>query len=363
MLALAIGLKSAGHEAVIASGECFREECSAFGIPFVRAGVDVRKFIEDQGKRGSFTPLRATTELLKVGRREVARLVDELIAPSREADVIIGAGAQIGAPTAAEVAGKPYWFMAYTPQLIPSSFHPPFTIPIMGLPRLANRGLWAGRCLLACDPELSPPPPDLKLFCPPIGSFHLTDERPLPRDLDLFLRGGSPPVYIGFGSMPDQDAGATTRLILEAVKQVGCRAIVSSGWAGLGGMEVPPHVRVVGPISHTILFPRVAATVHHGGAGTSAASARAGIPQLVVHHAFDQIGIGQQVERAGVGPAPVARAALTSAKLAVALRHLLQSTELARTASALGDTIRQRDPVKAVLGMLDRLAGSRLSLP
>jgi vancomycin aglycone glucosyltransferase len=391
MLALAVGLQAAGHAPVIASGECFREECAAFGIPFVRAGVDVRAFLHEHSKRGTFTPLRATVELVRVGRAEAAGFIRDLLAPSREVDLVIGGGAQLAAPTAAEAAGKPYWYMAYTPQILRSMHHPPFTIPIMGLPQFGNRLLWAlsdglstwavgeriqearrelglgrvtdfndhvfprGRSMLACDPELTPPPPDLGLFCPPLGSVHLPDARPLPEELQAFLGSGPAPLYIGFGSMPDQNAAATTRLILEAVNIDGGRAVVSSGWAGLGAGEVPPAVMVVGAVAHATLFAQVVAVVHHGGAGTAAASLRAGKPQLVVHHAFDQVGIGRQVQRAGVGPAPLARAGLTAKKLAAALGELRQQAAFASTAEAIGAEVRRRDPVGTIVNMLDQL--------
>jgi UDP:flavonoid glycosyltransferase YjiC (YdhE family) len=96
--------------------------------------------------------------------------------------------------------------------------------------------------------------------------------------------------------------------------------------------------------------------VHHGGAGTTAAAARAGRPQLVVHHAFDQVATGRQVAQAGLGPPPLARLGLTPERLAEALGPLVQQEAYAQRAAALGEVIRGRDPIQSLLGLLDRLA-------
>src|SRR5262249_11725270 len=144
------------------------------------------------------------------------------------------------------------------------------------------------RTMLAADPEFAPPAPDSPMPVAPDGSFHLPDERPLGEDVERFLAAGPPPVYIGFGSMPDKRAGRTTALFLEAARAAGTRVILSRGWAGFGEGARGDDALVVGPVSHALLFPRVAAVVHHGGAGTTSASARAGRPQVVVPHVFDQ---------------------------------------------------------------------------
>src|SRR4029077_9185575 len=82
-------------------------------------------------------------ELFKVGRNEVIKLIDETLPLARGFDVIVGGGAQIGAPTVAEAVGLPYVYVAYSPQALWSAQHPPFTMPVFGLPRPLNRLLWS----------------------------------------------------------------------------------------------------------------------------------------------------------------------------------------------------------------------------
>jgi sterol 3beta-glucosyltransferase len=107
-----------------------------------------------------------------------------------------------------------------------------------------------------------------------------------PPALQNFLQSGSPPVYIGFESMGSRNPEETADLILQAIALTGQRAILQSGWGGK--TDLPDTVFIVDSISHSWLFPRVAAVVHHGGAGTTAAGLRAGVPAIVIPFFGDQ---------------------------------------------------------------------------
>ena len=109
-----------------------------------------------------------------------------------------------------------------------------------------------------------------------------------PQDLVDFLAAGEPPVYIGFGSMADHKPAETTRMLIDAVKRAGKRAVILSGWAKLGLPVLPENVHLIKFASHSWLFPQMAAVVHHGGAGTTAAGFRAGVPTIIVPHNADQ---------------------------------------------------------------------------
>ena len=151
---------------------------------------------------------------------------------------------------------------------------------------------------LAADPTLAPVPasPGRTVF--QTGTWVFSDERPLPADLEAFLAGGEPPVYIGFGSMPaTSDA---VRALVDAAGAAGRRVVVSGGWAALD-LTDETDCLVIGDVSHDVLFPRVAAIVHHGGAGTTAAAARAGIPQVVIPMFGDQFYWAGRVVSLGVG--------------------------------------------------------------
>src|SRR5579859_2933508 len=102
-----------------------------------------------------------------------------------------------------------------------------------------------------------------------------------PSDLVDFLASGPPPVYIGFGSMNSRNPQEVTEMVLQALARSKRRGILLTGWGGLSNVALPDDVFKIDAIPHDWLFPQMAAAVHHGGSGTTAASMRAGIPSVV----------------------------------------------------------------------------------
>jgi UDP:flavonoid glycosyltransferase YjiC (YdhE family) len=157
-----------------------------------------------------------------------------------------------------------------------------------------------------------------------------------------FLAAGEPPIYVGFGSIGVEDPAAITRTIFTALDEAGARGIVSEGWAHLGGQALPPNVGLVGDCPHDWLFPRCRAVCHHGGAGTTAAGLRAGLPTVVVPFFGDQFFWGQTVANAGAGPAPIPVGRLDSATLAEAF-EACRRPQMRERARALGSRLRETD--------------------
>lgn len=175
-----------------------------------------------------------------------------------------------------------------------------------------------------------------------------------PRELAAFLAAGERPVYVGFGSTVVEDPAATTRTIYAALERAGARAVVLRGWGHLGGdAPPPPHVYLVDECPHDWLFPRCRAVCHHGGAGTTAAGLRAGLPTLVVPFFGDQFFWGHVVSAAGAGPTPIPIEALNIERLADAFAACGRSEMRAR-AEELGARIRMTDGVELVIRSLCR---------
>ena len=184
------------------------------------------------------------------------------------------------------------------------------------------------------SPALIPKPADWAKYIDISGFFFLnlsTNYTP-PKDLADYLAAGEPPVYIGFGSIVVDDPNAMTKMIFDAVKKTGHRALVSKGWGGLGADElgVPEGVFMIGNCPHDWLFQHVSAVVHHGGAGTTAAGILAGRPTVVVPFFGDQPFWGSMTARAGAGPAPIAYKNLDADKLAHSILEALKPESLDR---------------------------------
>ena len=196
------------------------------------------------------------------------------------------------------------------------------------------------------SPALIPKPKDWGQHISISGFYFLSLASSFNPDPDLaaFLAAGSPPVYIGFGSIVVDDPNALTKMIFEAVKKTGVRALVSKGWGGLGGDElsVPEGVYMLGNVPHDWLFKHVSCVVHHGGAGTSAAGIALGRPTVVVPFFGDQPFWGAMIARAGAGPPPIPFKQLTADKLAAALLEALKPATLEK-AKDLGASIAQEN--------------------
>ena len=168
-----------------------------------------------------------------------------------------------------------------------------------------------------------------------------------PPALTTFLEAGPPPIYVGFGSIGTASAAAaTTRLVIDALQRAGARGVLATGWSGMSNeIALPPEMIRIDSAPHAWLFPRMAAVVHHGGAGTTAAGLRAGVPGLVIPHGNDQPAWGRRVFELGVGPRPIPRKRLTTDRLADGL-SVLQSPELLSRAQELARQIGLEDGAK-----------------
>ncbi|THW29042.1 UDP-Glycosyltransferase/glycogen phosphorylase [Aureobasidium pullulans] len=147
-----------------------------------------------------------------------------------------------------------------------------------------------------------------------------------PADLKAFLDAGPPPIYIGFGSIVLDDPNGMTKLIFDAVRKTGQRALVSKGWGGFGADElgIPEGVFMLGNVPHDWLFKHVSCVVHHGGAGTTAAGIACGVSTVIVPFFGDQPFWGAMVAKAGAGPDPINHKDLTADNLAEAINKALE---------------------------------------
>jgi UDP:flavonoid glycosyltransferase YjiC (YdhE family) len=173
-----------------------------------------------------------------------------------------------------------------------------------------------------------------------------------PGALTRFLDAGPPPVYVGFGSMTLKDPRATLDTVLAAIAKIGCRAVISAGWGGLRAENLPTNIFAIDEAPHDWLFPRMAAIVHHGGAGTTGASLRAGKPSVVVPFIFDQPFWAWRLNKVGVSPKAIPIGKLTAEKLGNALQEALGGPMQSR-AHDLGEKVRAEDGIGAAVAAIE----------
>lgn len=207
------------------------------------------------------------------------------------------------------------------------------------------------------SPALLPKPEDWPDYVDICGFSFLpsrTSYTP-PQELDAFLKAGPPPIYIGFGSIVVDDPSRLTKIIFDAIRETGERAVVNKGWGNLGAdlMDVPENVLMIGSCPHDWLFQHVSCVVHHGGAGTTAAGLALGRPTVVVSFFGDQFFWGSIVGRSGAGPKAVPYKDLTADKLVAAIRKALEQPTRDR-ASEIGEQMRHESGVESAVHSFHR---------
>ncbi|RMJ27243.1 hypothetical protein PHISP_01895 [Aspergillus sp. HF37] len=198
------------------------------------------------------------------------------------------------------------------------------------------------------SPALVPKPPDWDSHIDVCGFFFR--EAPsyeAPQELLDFIHAGDPPIYIGFGSVVVEDPENMLSIFLQAVEMAGVRAIISRGWSNFESQGTS-NAFLVGDCPHEWLFQRVAAVVHHGGAGTTACGLRYGKPTTIVPFFGDQTFWGNIVAAAGVGPNPIPPNNLTADNLADAIKFCLGASA-ATAAGHLGRKMNRECGVRAAV--------------
>lgn len=230
---------------------------------------------------------------------------------------------------------------------------------VLGLPGRWNERERDGRPiprLYGYSPQLLPVPADWDDTTFVSGAWFLDspDSWQPPADLAAFVDQG-PPVYVGFGSMAGGDGRRKTAIVIEALERAGLRGILASGSGGLASTAAPGHVHMIDSVPHDWLFPRVAAVVHHGGAGTTVAGLRAGAPTLICPFFGDQPFWGKRVAALGVGAPPIPQRRLSVERLAAALTRLTSDGALRTAAQDLGRRIQAEDGVGRAVAWLEPL--------
>jgi UDP:flavonoid glycosyltransferase YjiC (YdhE family) len=201
-----------------------------------------------------------------------------------------------------------------------------------------------------------PPPSDWGEHKHVTGYWFLDEPWQPPDDLKHFLEHGDPPVYIGFGSMSAHHPQQTLELIFRALEHSGQRGVIARGWSRAKTVATPERVYILDKAPHGWLFPRMAGVVHHGGAGTTAAGLRAGVPTFIIPHMADQPYWGRRVYELGVGVKPVARHKLTADVLAEGIRQVVSDMKMREAAASLGEKIRSENGVENAVQVIERLA-------
>ena len=194
-----------------------------------------------------------------------------------------------------------------------------------------------------------------------ITGYWFPEDKPWqpPQDLQEFIEAGSPPIFIGFGSMPVKNPQKTTEIILEALRQSGQRGILHMGWGGIGNQNLPDYVFKLDYAPYEWLFPRMAMVIHHGGSGTTSFGLRAGIPSCVIPFVFDQFFWGKRIVELGVGPSPIPFRSLSAERLKKAIVAGTGDPLIKQRASELGRKIQTENGIEIAVHLIEQILQER----
>lgn len=357
LVVLAQALAARGHEAVFALNPFFREFIEKRGFGFHATGpmidmVDLQQKVVNHWLSSDRTDIivQATRKVYEpVMQKALPDIFADLRAVCRSADMLISGHIQPTAAMVHELTQIPFASVqvshfggADIPLDVKSTSHPlnelraQYQLPPVADP-LREDANSPQLALYAMSRHVRPPDPHWPSHYHAVGFF---SEAPKPwtppDDLAQFMSAGDPPIAITFGSMVHHNPEDVTDALIEGCAKAGYRAVLQSGWSGLGkNRTVPEHIYVADFIAHHWLFDRVAAVVHHGGAGTTAAVWRAGKPGIHVPHAFDQGVWAQIAADLGLACEPLPIRHLSAAALAQRLEQLRTTPALAEVAESM----------------------------
>ena len=393
-VALGRGLRDAGHDVCLATHANFEPFVRKHGLDFFALEADGQSLQgSDTGDRmlkSGSDPFTFLREFARLRRPLVAAMMKNCLGACAGADIILLTNTEflIG-HAVAEKLGLPTVWTALQPvapsrHQVNSLFPPvPSWLPGGGLYNLSThlitsemlwqltrtaindarrevlglRPIWflgpmltyffPPLCLDGYSTHVVPRPPDWGSHRHVTGYWFLEGDRNWrpPAALREFLDAGPPPVYVGFGSMHNRDAERVTELVVEALALAGQRGVLYTGWNGLRAVAGDRVFALEADTPHDWLFPRMAAVVHHGGAGTTAAALRAGVPAVVVPYMSDQPFWARRVYELGAGPRPVPRERLSAPRLADAIRRAATDPKHRARAAQVGSALRAEDGV------------------
>ena len=398
-LALAIGLQKQGYQVKLAAPHRFADFVTGYNIPFVPLAGDpeeISRRFTDAG-HNALKMVRAIRDYVNAIAVDVTR---GAFAACDDADLIIHSFLfTTGAHSLAVQRGIPDMSIQTFPIFAPTRSYPPVALASLPTGALSYFGHWLNTqvywyggnsgyhqkrkqhpdvfsfdlfwpfadkpprpptpLLFAVSPTILPPAPEWTNRARVTGYFfldHPADYQP-PIHLTRFLEAGAPPICVTFGSMIHRASDSIARVVTDAIRKTGQRAIILMGWDGWKTRVSSEDVLYIESVPHDWLLPRCKAVIHHGGAGTTAAGLHAGIPNIVIPFAGDQMFWGNRVEAIGAGPRPINVKELTVPQLSSALAEV-DDQSLQDRARKIGNAIRNEDGVgDAIRVVQSRLVG------
>ncbi|MEM7335735.1 MAG: glycosyltransferase [Chloroflexota bacterium] len=401
-VALGCGLQKAGFDVSIVTYEYYRQFIEAYGLKLKPLQGDPKEILgSENGRnwvRSQGNPVKFVKNFIALTKARIAPMMKDAVEQLADAEIILYSDLGIVGYHVAEKYQTPLIETHLQPfgitKTFPSVGAPPW-IKLGGLYNqishwVTEQMLWqpfrtlvndlrrteldlrpipfwgpfkkikteGNPTLHAYSPHVLPKPSDWPRWRHVTGNWVLPPEpgwQPDPKLVD-FLNAGKPPVYVGFGSMVDEEPEKLVEMVLTAVSHTNNRIILSSGWAGFTASNLPDNAYIIQSVPHEWLLPQMAAVIHHGGAGTTAAGLRSGVPSMAAPYFADQFFWADRIYNLGVSPKLPPRPKLTMDILTHAIQEATQNSVMKNNAARIGQLLHAEDGIETAVKIIKKFA-------
>ncbi len=396
-IALGLGLRAAGHDVRVAAASNFESFVRTYGLDYARLEGNFRELMGADAMQQFMArrnPVHVYREMTKLLRHILECFATDSWNACQDADAVIFSTIAVTGYHVAEKLDIPSCWAPLQPMSRTRAF-PSVIVPIgndrngtlnwlthifeeqiawqpsrdfinrwrkdfLGLKPCPFSGPYAllekkhYPIIYGYSPTVLPKPSDWGDWIHVSGYWFLDHHEPWqpPAALVNFIDAGTPPVYVGFGSMNNREAGKLTKVVVDAVTTAKQRAVLATGWGSLHDVDLPDTIFKVDAIPHDWLFPQMAVAIHHGGAGTTAAALRAGIPSITIPQIMDQPFWGQRVFNLGAGARPIPRKHVTAERLARTITMTVKDKDMQQRAATLGKHIRTENGITRAVELI-----------
>jgi vancomycin aglycone glucosyltransferase len=377
MLALADEIIKKGHEIVFCANPENEDLVKVYNCSFIAIGPNLREQLKICAAEKK-QPDRFSLSSFKELKREIENQMDILPEIIKGSSLVLGAGIIFGVPTAADIAGIPYRLVVFYPFALGSgkndSWHGNLKLKLAKFflnaffKKLINKkrlevGLqsiddiipyyWGNHVIVASDAALNAVPEGVKAKYSQTGYMFLPSKKGLPENVEKFLASGKPPIFIGFGSNPINDPNELIEMFELVAKSTNQRFIISKGWSDLTNATTSSDILFVDDMPYEILFPRMAAIIHHGGTGTMSYAAKAGIPQAAFPYMGDQFINRKQIIKLGIGPKTCNFKKISAKVLTTTITDCISNKQYKKNAIEISKKIKNADGLKLTAELIE----------
>jgi vancomycin aglycone glucosyltransferase len=376
MVALATGLIKNGHDVTICAPPENEELVVRNNCRFVAFGPNIKKAVKEDPEKQkggvaiSFSP--------REGKKITSDQINSLPEIINGADLVLGSGIILGVHTAADILKVPYRYVIYYPIMLGTAKDDPLKNRMMfgfgrSLINIFMKGFinkhrakfalppirdvwthWLGEnVIVACDKELNPAREGVSFAFTQTGFMILPSKMGLPDEVETFLNSGKPPVYIGFGSNPIVSTEKYSQIFEQVRGKTNQRLIISKGWADLPGNS-SRDILYADEMPFDILFVRLAAVIYHGGTGTMASVARAGVPQAAFPFMGDQFDNRKQIVKLGLGPKTCDFKKMTVESISSAVKECVTNDNYKKNAAEISQRLQDVNGVELTVQLIEK---------